>query len=59
MQPCRIYHNLDFTCYIRPRLALLYIELKRLTVVLNSVHNPMRDTNQCYIISDRFKTGHI
>lgn len=59
MQPCKIYYSLDLTCYIRPRLALLYVELKCLSVVLNSVHNPMRGTNQCYIISDRFKTGRI
>lgn len=34
---------LDFTCYIHPRLALLDIELKRLAVVLNSIHNPSSD----------------
>lgn len=42
---------LDFTCYIHPRLALLNIELKCLTVVLDSIHNPGSDINKCYIIS--------
>lgn len=41
---------LDFTCYIHPRLALLDIELKRLTVVLNSIHDPGSDENQYYVI---------
>lgn len=38
---------LDFTCYIHPRLALLNVKLKRLTVVLNPIHNPSSDKKQC------------
>lgn len=38
--------TLDFTCYIHPHLALLDIELKRLTVVLNSIHNSSSDIKQ-------------
>lgn len=37
---------MDITCCIRPHLALLDIELKGLTVVLNSIHNPSRDRDK-------------
>lgn len=40
---------LDFTCYIHPRLALLNVKLKRLTVVLDPIHNPSSDKNQCQL----------
>lgn len=45
------YVLLNFTCYVRPPLALLDVEMKRLTVVLNSIHNPGNHKAKCYIIS--------
>lgn len=45
------YVILKFTRYVHPRLTLLDIEMKRLTVVLNSIHNPSSDKDKCYIIS--------
>lgn len=48
----------DFTCYISLCLALLYVKLKCVTIVLNSIHDPSRDTNQCYIILNRCKNDY-
>lgn len=43
----------DFTCYISHCVALLHIKLKCVTIVLNSIHDPVTDINQCSIILDR------
>lgn len=43
----------DFTCYISHCVALLHIKLKCVTVVLNSINDPIRDTNQCSNILNR------
>ena len=45
----------DVTCYVSLRLALLHIKLKCVTVVLDSIHNPTRHTNECYMILNRYK----